>query len=145
METKGSKKELGGNIDSWCGKCKLVLAHTIEAMAGDKPARVHCNTCKSQHSYKAGEPNGTPRKVRHAEAGAGLGPQPAKTRASRYQSLLKGKNMSVAKTYSSKDRYELGDVVDHPSFGFGVATGIKDGTKIEVLFESGLKLLVHGR
>ena len=145
VETKGSKKEPGGAIDSWCGKCKLVLAHTIEAMVGDKPVRVHCNTCKSQHSYKPNEPNRTSRQVRPPEAAAGLVSQPAKPRASRYQSLLKGKDMAVAKTYSTKDRYELGDVVEHPSFGFGVATNIKDGTKIEVLFESGLKLLVHWR
>ena len=48
----------GGNVDSWCGKCKLILAHTIEALVGDKPARVHCNTCKAQHSYKPYEPGG---------------------------------------------------------------------------------------
>ena len=40
METEGSAKKIGGTIDSWCGKCKLILAHTIEAMVGDKPARV---------------------------------------------------------------------------------------------------------
>jgi hypothetical protein len=144
MEIKGSKKELGSNIDSWCGKCKLVLAHTIEAMVRDKPVRVRCNTCKSEHSYKANEPGGTSRQVRR-EAGDGLESQPARTRASRYQSLLKSKTTAGAKTYSSKDRYEQGDVVEHPSFGFGVTTNIKDGTKIEVLFESGLKVLVHGR
>ena len=31
------------------------------------------------------------------------------------------------------------------SFGLGVATAVKDGAKIEVLFENGPKLLVHGR
>ena len=25
----------GGNVDSWCGKCSMMLAHTIEAMVGD--------------------------------------------------------------------------------------------------------------
>jgi hypothetical protein len=53
--------------------------------------------------------------------------------------------MSAAKTYSSKDTYEPGDVLQHPTFGFGVATAVKDGTKIEVLFESGSKVLIHGR
>jgi hypothetical protein len=135
----------GGNVDSWCGKCNLMLAHTIEAMVGDKPARVHCNTCKSQHNYKPYRPGEAPRQVREREERGPLGPQPGKARASHYQELLKGKNMALAKRYSPKDKYAPGDVVEHPSFGVGVATALKDGTKIEVLFEDGPKVLVHGR
>src|SRR5207249_2876704 len=145
MESEMSKKELGGTIDSWCGKCNLILAHTIEAMVGDKPARVHCNTCKAQHSYKPREPVKTPRQVREREAGGSRGPQPAKARASRYEVLLKRKDMGLAKRYSPTSNYALGDVLEHPSFGVGVATAVKDGTKIEVLFEHGSKVLVHGR
>ena len=135
----------GGDIDSWCGECKLILAHTIEAMVGDKPARVHCNTCKAQHSYRPYEPGEARRRVRAREAGGSLGPQPGKSRASRYQTLLKGKNMALAKRYSPKDNYAPGDVVEHPSFGVGVAIALKDGTKIEVLFDDGSKVLIHGR
>ena len=142
-ETEVSKNKPGGTIDSWCGKCKLILAHTIEAMVGDKPARVHCNTCNAQHTYKAYKPGEAPG-ARRREVGDGQAPQAPKARASRYQSLLK-KNTGTAKTYSIKDRYAPGDVVDHPSFGCGVATAVKDGTKIEVLFEGGSKVLVHGR
>ena len=49
MKTGRIKAKVGSDIDSWCGKCKRILAHTVEAMVGDKPARVNCNTCKSQH------------------------------------------------------------------------------------------------
>lgn len=137
--------KVGGNVDSWCGKCNLMLAHTIEAMVGDKPARVHCNTCQSQHGYKPYKPGEAPRQVREREERGPMGPQPGKARASHYQELLKGKNMALAKRYSPKDKYAPGDVVEHPSFGVGVATALKDGTKIEVLFEDGPKVLVHGR
>src|SRR5439155_22472455 len=96
----------GGNVDSWCGKCKMVLAHTIEAMVGDKPARVHCNTCKSPHSYKP-----------HAPDAAGTPPRAAaKPRSTRYQTLLKGKDMAEAKNYSSKHKDSPGDAKPHPSF-----------------------------
>ena len=143
-ETEVSKNKPGGTIDSWCGKCKMILAHTIEAMVGTKPARVHCNTCSAQHTYKAYKPGESPA-ARKREASAGT-PGVPKVRASRYQSLLK-KNQGTAnaKIYSIKDRYAPGDVLDHPSFGCGVATAVKDGTKIEVLFEGGSKVLVHGR
>jgi hypothetical protein len=135
-ETEYSKNKPGGTIDSWCGKCKLVLSHTIEAMVGEKPARVHCNTCNAQHTYKPNKPGA---------AAAARASQPPRPRASRYQSLLKGKDASVTKSYSIKDKYEPGDVMEHPSFGRGVTTAVKDGTKIEVLFEGGSKVLVHGR
>jgi hypothetical protein len=129
------KPKLGGTIDSWCGKCKLTLAHTIEAMVRDKPARVHCNTCKSQHTYRPHPPGARgPSKERSP-----------KVRANRYQSLLREKSEAAAKAYSPQDRYELGDVLEHPTFGRGVATAVKEGAKVEVLFESGSKTLIHGR
>jgi hypothetical protein len=134
----------GGNVDSWCGKCKLFLAHTIEAMVGEKPMRVHCNTCKTQHAYRP-HPPAEPRK-KAAKAEGGAAPKPTgRTRASKYQTLLNSKDMALAKAYSIKDIYAPGDVVKHPSFGVGVVTALKDGTKVEFLFETGPKLLVHGR
>ena len=72
-------------------------------------------------------------------------PKPGRAGANRYKALLKGKDMAVAKSYSSKDTYLIGDVMEHPNFGIGVATAIKNGTKIEVLFEAGSKVLVQGR
>ena len=123
----------GGTVDSWCGKCKMMLAHTIEALVGTKPARVHCNTCNTQHAYKASEPGKRAAKL------------PGKPRATRYQGLLKGSSSETPKAYSPKERYQSGDVVQHPNFGVGVTTAVKDDTKIEVLFEGGPKVLVHGR
>src|SRR5438094_5919082 len=113
-ETEHSKTKPGGTIDSWCGKCKLVLAHTIEAMVGDKPARVHCNTCKSQHAYKPNPPS-PPRKARPREAGDVSPAPPTRTRATRYQTLLKDKSAATAKAYSPKEQYEPGDVLEHPT------------------------------
>ena len=138
-QTLDNSKKPGGTIDSWCGKCKLLLAHTIEAMVGDKPVRVHCNTCNAQHTYKANAPGASSRQPR-AE-----GSQPARPRASRFHALLRGKDAADVVTYSSKDKYAQGDVIEHPSFGRGVTTAVKDATKIEVLFESGSKVLIHGR
>jgi len=69
--------------------------------------------------------------------------QSAKTGTNRFQSLLKAKNTASAKAYSPKNKYEAGDVLEHPTFGLGVTTAVKDGTKIVVLFESGSKTLVH--
>ena len=123
------QKKVGGSIDSWCGKCKLVLAHTIEAMVGDNPVRVHCNTCNAQHTYKSQAPEQS---------------KTAKPRASRHEKLVRGGN-GVPRAYSATERYALGDVIQHATFGLGVATAVKDGNKVEVRFQIGSKLLVHDR
>jgi hypothetical protein len=108
----------------------MVLAHTIEAIAKDKPARVHCNTCRSQHGYRPEAPR---------EGGSR-----ARTRVGSYASLV-AKNAGATKRYSPADKYETGDVLDHPTFGVGAVVAVKDTTKIEVLFNGGVRMLVHGR
>ena len=144
METAISQKRLGSNVDSWCGKCKLMLAHTIEAMVGDKPTRVICNTCKSQHAYKARQPGESASKSKSSDSEE----KPVRrTRPSsnRYQTLLKSRGAEAVKHYSPQGKYEAGDVLDHPTFGRGVTTAVREGTKIEVLFEAGPKTLIHSR
>src|ERR1043166_7898005 len=125
METGLGKKKLGSNIDSWCGKCKLMLAHTIEAMVGEKPMRVSCNTCRSQHSYRPQPPRSDSRSAAKREVSGGS-PKSGKPIGKRYQSLLKAKDAAVVKTYASTNKYEVGDVLEHPMFGRGVATAVKD-------------------
>ena len=47
MENLGAGKE----IDAYCTRCRLDLAHTIIAVVGNQIGRVICNTCNSQHKY----------------------------------------------------------------------------------------------
>jgi len=58
---------------------------------------------------------------------------------------MDAKESAIAKIYSPKEKYQPGDVLEHSTFGRGVAMALKDETKIEVLFESGSKTLIHGR
>jgi hypothetical protein len=123
----------------------MMLAHTIEAMVGDKPARVHCNTCKASHGYKAKKPSETPRRAKSSESPTGTKTTTSKRHANRLDVLLENKDMSQARPYSPKEKYNPGDILDHPMFGFGVARALKDETKVEVLFKDGTKLLIQGR
>ncbi len=135
----------GDDVDSWCGTCKLILAHTIEAMTDDTPARVNCNTCKKQHKYKPYEPGKAPKKARKTKAAASGTPRARKPRVSQYEKLLSGQDVSQAKRYSPEETFAQGDVMDHLRFGVGVTTIVKAGSKIEVVFEDGVKTLVHER
>jgi hypothetical protein len=71
-------------------------------------------------------------------------PRQVRSPANRYKALLKNSDMAVTKKYSPRGRYATGDVLEHANFGRGVTTAVKGGTKIEVLFESGSKLLIQG-
>jgi hypothetical protein len=129
----------GDDVDSWCGVCKRILAHTIEAMVEETPARLICNTCKAKHKYKPNEP-GTRKR-----AAAGTGTKTRKPRVNQYEKLLEGQDMSLAKVYSTSDSYVEGDVLNHKNFGVGFTTTVKAGSKIEVIFQDGMKTLVHER
>lgn len=143
-----SQPSVGKDVDAWCSRCGFILAHTIEAMVGDTIKRVHCNTCGGQHVYRAHAPGQGPSSPRASKSeggerrrtsGAGM------AKASDYQRYLEGRDLSVKRPYSPKSTFSQGDLVEHPTFGLGVVTGLKDSTKVELLFEVGPKTLIHGR
>jgi hypothetical protein len=46
-------------------------------------------------------------------------------------------------SYSINQKYEVGQIIDHVSFGRGVVKANLDNKKIEVVFEEEIKTLVH--
>ncbi|MBX3023890.1 hypothetical protein KF840_03170 [bacterium] len=129
---------VGKDIESWCTKCKLMLAHTVEAVVGGRVTRVHCNTCGGQHAHRAKPPGSTgttrPRAKRDTE------PKPPN-----YANLLKGRDPSKAKSYATTQRFAVGDLINHSAFGLGMVTSLRDVNKIEVVFSDGPKVLLHRR
>jgi hypothetical protein len=133
---------VGKNVDSWCTRCKLVLAHTIEAVMNGKITRVHCNTCGGQHAHRAKAPGeggaARARKSASAEARASMA-------ARDYKALLAGRSLADARTYSTAERFKVGELISHPAFGLGAVMAERDRIKIEVLFPDGPRVLIHGR
>jgi hypothetical protein len=127
---------VGQNVDSWCTKCKLVLAHTVEAVVKGRITRVHCNTCGGQHAYRASAP-GTSARTRAARE--------SEPKTPNYASLLKGRDPAKARTYATTDRFAVGDLIAHATFGLGLVTALRDVNKIEVVFSDGPKVLLHRR
>ncbi len=111
---------VGGDIDSFCTRCKMVLGHTILAMVGKRPVRVRCNTCGGEHNYRG---SSAP-----ARKGSWV---PASERASR-------------PAVTSWERFEAEDVLEHPVFGIGLVQEVR-GDKISVAFKADVKTLVHGK
>jgi hypothetical protein len=140
--------KVGGEVDALCGRCKMTLAHTILAMVGTAIARVECNTCRAQHSYKTGDGASTAR-ARNASAGSSQAIRAAsreslvKTVVS-FEEQLRGKNLDQARKYSPKDTYAVDEVMSHPTFGYGLVRAVRPD-KVDVAFKASERTLVHGR
>ncbi len=129
----------GGEVDSFCSKCNLILAHTIHAMVGPRPARVECNTCHAVHTWRPPE-KGAP-KARKKAAGA----RDRKAPAMGFDEMLRGKSVALAVKYDPRSTFALDQVIEHPTFGLGFISDVKGGGKVEVTFRSDVKILVHAR
>lgn len=47
-----SEFRLGDVIDDYCVKCKRLTNHAIVSLVDEKPAKVRCRTCYSDHDYR---------------------------------------------------------------------------------------------
>ena len=123
---------VGTKIDGWCGACKVVIRHTVVAVAEKKITRVHCNTCGRRHAHRVQPPR------------ARRGTAAVTSRALKYQELLGGRTQANSTPYSTAARFRIGELVSHAAFGLGIVTGARDGIKIDILFAEGAKVLQHG-
>ncbi|MBL8919298.1 MAG: hypothetical protein JNJ54_10585 [Myxococcaceae bacterium] len=135
---------VGGEVDAHCNKCELNLAHTILAMVGTSIKRVQCNTCGSQHMFRGQQPL---QKV--ASFAAPRKPSAPRTPRSQvvtigFDELLKGKDLTKAKKYSIRETFKVDDVVDHPTFGFGIVSAVRTD-KVDITFKAEVKTLAHGK
>jgi hypothetical protein len=130
----------GGEVDAFCSRCKLKLAHTILAMVGARVARVHCNTCQSEHAYRA---TAKAAAKKRAEKSGSRGGRP-EARLLDLDELLKGKDSAHPHRYSTGELFARGEVVEHPIFGTGVVVEIR-GDRFDVLFRGGIKTLAQRR
>ncbi len=134
-----SDKQLsaGDHIASKCSKCKNITNHTIVAMVGEKVARIECNTCGSVHNYrktavkkattKSKKSSNKPAKINKVEA--------------QWETLLDNADPANAIPYSMQTLIKNGDLIQHPSFGLGRVISTTRPNKMEVFFQSGIKLM----
>ena len=60
-----------------------------------------------------------------------------------WEVALEGKDLSRAAPYSMYDVFAPEEVISHEAFGHGVVVSLQPDNKIEVLFNSGYKILPH--
>jgi len=123
------RSQVGGDVDTYCGKCKETREHVIAAVNADGSiGRVECRTCHSNHIYR--------------ERGARTTTTRSSTRGAKKESGSAIEDVGPLRAYSMQERFAAGDRVDHPKFGVGVVVEVRAG-KIDVKFGRELKTLVH--
>mgnify|MGYP001199865820 CR=1 FL=1 len=146
--TTSNETSAGDDIDSRCLKCKAVTNHTIIAMIAGQVAKVQCNTCGSRHNYRQPivEKSTTLRRSAGKIVAGGRIAKPRMTKgmtaAALFDEILAGQDIATAKPYSMSGDFNSNDLLNHPTFGFGVVTKKINSTRIEVTFKEGSKILV---
>lgn len=136
------KLQVGSEIDAYCGKCKLTLAHVIVAMVDHAPRRIRCLTCSSDHNYRP--PKKTSTRTTKA-ASSSKAKTPPRTESRKWAAATASWDESRARVYHMHASYEEGDLLVHPKFGKGVVTDVPSPTKIIALFQEGEKTLMQAR
>ncbi len=143
----------GSEIDSWCTKCRMDLGHRIIAMHEGRPKRVICQTCNSQHNYRAPASEkssavkrtpGSPRPLPAAQRVT----EKARVEAARvntWEKRIAGQSMDAFTRYAIDKTFAAGELVMHKKFGEGFVAEVLDGGKVSIMFRDGPRMLAHGQ
>jgi hypothetical protein len=139
------KLSAGDNIEAHCTRCRSVLNHTIVAMVGERVVRVECNTCRGMHNYSgaktaaAAKPQASSRKS--ATVSSKAKKEPGRAEREEWESLRAAMEGKPVKAYDMNGKYRANDLVEHNVFGLGVVQLVTGPNKMNVVFQSGKKLL----
>jgi hypothetical protein len=137
---------VGQEIVCLCTTCKLELRHVIVAHKSGNSgsiAKVRCNTCGKIHAYRATPQEKAGGVIRaKREAAPREKPQIIPVEVE-WREQLKSKEGMPSKQYTPTQEFQVGDVIEHPTFGCGIVKSLKDSNKFEVLFQRDVKTLVH--
>jgi hypothetical protein len=148
-----SKMSVGGEVDSWCGKCKEMTTHNIVAMISDHPKQVICQVCNSRHDYRT-EPPARHKKAAGAAAvttSGGGGDMPSAARRNEDRELARRQeakrvlqkelaDTAEPRPFDPKGRYKAGEIIVHPEHGRGKIENVLRGSLL-VRFLEGLRPL----
>ncbi len=138
---------IGEDIDAYCLKCKLVLAHIILFKVDGVVNRVKCKTCNAEHKYRGTLPGAqkkTAVRVPAAVRAKKLLSQKAPVYDAPLQWDLKSRNMAretSIRNYSIKETFKVNHVINHPVFGVGFVEKVITDKSMSVLFHDSVRLM----
>jgi hypothetical protein len=139
------KLGVGGDVESWCGRCGEATTHSIVAMVGSEPKQVLCQVCGSRHTHRTGPAR------RPTASGAAASPgedrpradPEAQRRAAELRAL--GEEVAAAATvrvFDPKERYKAGEIIVHAEYGRGKIENVLRSSLLVRFSVGGLKSLM---
>jgi hypothetical protein len=132
-----TKIAVGSDVEAYCTKCKLVLAHTVVALQGAKPRRVKCNTCGGEHNFRPSKPV-----ARAATKKTEKTKTPLKRTRQSWGEIMQEASGKPHKPYSMSGSFGEGDWIEHSTFGLGCVQSFTPPNKITVRFADTTRLLI---
>lgn len=129
---------VGSEVQSICGKCGDSW-HVVIALEGRRIAKVECLDCGKRHRHRDPAANSDASRKSDTK-------RRATTRAKlRVAEVVEADPSRASRPFRMTQTYQVGDRVEHSSFGEGVVQESAGPKKVRVLFASGIKVLVHNR
>ena len=129
--------KVSDEMESYCGKCRMVLAHSVVALLDGVPVKVRCLTCSSDHKPR-NEPGRSVSSERKKK------PKTTSAKLSVWQERMLSLSDTAAIPYTISKTYCVDDLILHKKFGKGIILRIPSPEKIITLFDSGEKMLLQG-
>jgi hypothetical protein len=131
---------VGADVEALCSKCGDVW-HVVVAKVGAQIVKVQCKQCSGYHRYKS--PHGAPAEKKLPSAIRT--PKEPKAPVERFEKPSVVADLTKpARPYRASEQFEVGERIDHPSFGQGVIEIAEPG-KITVFFATGRRVLVQAK
>jgi hypothetical protein len=133
---------VGADVEALCSKCGDVW-HVVVAKVGDQIVKVLCKECGGQHRYRS--PHGAPKEKRQPSLSTPKAPRAERAPVERFEKPAVAADLAKpVRSYGASLKYEVGERVEHPTFGQGVVETAEPG-KITVFFAVGRRVLVQSK
>tara|TARA_B100001248_G_scaffold251745_2_gene227187 strand:+ start:12344 stop:12733 length:390 start_codon:yes stop_codon:yes gene_type:complete len=120
------------SFPTYCKKCDCERYHKVIAHKTAVSAKVQCEVCGRNSTFSVG-----------AKRQKSLRTKKTKTLGN-WQEIQEHLDKEKASEYSIRSKFDEKQTILHTKFGFGYVMKA-DPTKIEVVFQEGVKSLVHNR
>jgi hypothetical protein len=134
-------------IDAWCGRCGMVRTQVVAAVVGDQPAQVVCQICGTRAKYREGPARGKKEEAgpakRSGAASSAQAPALDPKQKEKNELLAALRAAENVRKYSPKERYKVGEIIEHPEHGRGRIENTLPRSLL-VRFAGGLKPLKLG-
>ncbi len=142
---------VGADVEALCSKCGDVWHVVVAKDEKGRIVKVQCKQCQGYHRYKS--PHGAPKEAKLPSA---IRPPKEPKEVTAAKAAKEGPTARFDKPavaadlskpprpYRASEKYEVGERVDHVTFGQGVIEIAEPG-KITCFFATGRRVLAHSK